>query len=59
MGHFRQIAILDCLPCAQMLKIGLVPRGSVERIPNMLRIPPVPHRASTSGPVWHSDFLPI
>ena len=59
MGHFRQIAILDCLPCTQMLKIGLVTRGSVERTQNVLRIPPVPHPAPTSGPVWPSDFLPI
>ena len=53
MGHFRQIAILDCPLCNQMLKIGLV------RTPNALRIPPVPHPAPTSGPVWPSDFLPI
>ena len=56
---FGRSCHLRCLPCTQMLKIGLVTRGSVERTPNGSRIPPVPHPAPTSGPVWPSDFLPI
>ena len=59
MGHLAPVRDLRCLPFTQMLKIGLVSRGAVERTPNAFRIPPVPYPAPTSGPVWPSDFLAI